>query len=257
MSPSADSAGSLLASRVVPPRDPLPRPRRSLLYLPASDERALDDARSSPADAIMLDLEDAVAPAGKPAARELACAAVRSGGYGERELVIRVNGTDTEWHAEDLRAACAAGPDAVLVPKVGSPDVVRDIAQQLADLGAPETTQLWAMLETPSAVLRAAEICAASDRLSVVVVGTNDLTAELGAARVPGRRPLLTSLGLCLLAARATGRVILDGVHNDLDDADGFLAECRQGRELGFDGKTLLHPAQVAVANQVFGDGQG
>ena len=243
----------------MPSRDPLPhprtrpRPRRSLLYLPASDQRALDDARSSPADALMLDLEDAVTPDAKPAARDKACAAVRSGGYGGRELVIRVNGTDTEWHAEDLRAACAAGPDAVLVPKVSSAEEVRRLAGQLDELGAPAAMQLWAMLETPYAVLRAAEICAASERLTVVVVGTNDLTAELSAEHVPGREPLLPSLGLCVLAARATGTVILDGVHNDLDDTDSLLAECRQGRALGFDGKTLLHPSQVAVANEVFG----
>jgi len=201
----------------------------------------------------MLDLEDAVRPEDKEVARDLACAAVRSGGYGARELAIRVNGTDTPWHAEDLRAACAAGPDAVLVPKVSSPEVVRGLADSLGELGAPATTQLWAMLETPYAVLRAAEICEASERLTVVVVGTNDLSTELRAERVPGREPLLASLSLCVLAARATGRTVLDGVHNDLDDTEGLLAECRQGRELGFDGKTLLHPAQVAIANQVFG----
>jgi citrate lyase subunit beta/citryl-CoA lyase len=140
----------------------------------------------------------------------------------------------------------------VLVPKVGAADVVRRLADQLDELGAPPSTQLWAMLETPSAVLRAADICAASDRLTVAVVGTNDLTSELGAEHVPGREPLLASLSLCVLAARATGTVVLDGVHNDLDDTEGFLAECRQGRALGFDGKTLLHPSQVPGANAVF-----
>jgi citrate lyase subunit beta/citryl-CoA lyase len=239
----------LLDAAPAPPR----RPRRSLLYLPASDDRRLADARSVPADALMLDLEDAVAPAGKPAARDRACAAVRSRGYGSQEVVVRVNGTDTAWHAEDLRAVCAAGPDAVLVPKVSSAEVVRRLAGQLDELGAPATTQLWVMLETPYAVLRAAEICAASERLTVVVVGTNDLTTDLGAEHVPGRQPLLPSLSLCVLAARATGKVVLDGVHNDLDDTEGFLAECRQGRELGFDGKTLLFPAQVPGANAVFG----
>ena len=246
---SADA--TLLASRFVTAPDP--RRRRSLLYLPASDEQALEGARSVPADALMLDLEDAVRPEDKDAARELACAAVRSGGYGDRELVVRVNGTDTVWHDDDLRAACAAGPDAVLVPKLGSPDVVRHLADRLEELGAPATTQLWAMLETPAAVLRAAEVCAASERLTVVVVGTNDLTSELGAEHVPGRQPLLTSLELCVLAARATGRVVLDGVFNDLADTVGLRAECEQGRALGFDGKTLLHPSQVAVANEVFG----
>jgi citrate lyase subunit beta/citryl-CoA lyase len=229
------------------------RRRRSLLYLPASDQQALHAARTSPADALMLDLEDAVPPGAKDVARDLACAAVRSGGYGDRELVVRVNGTGTPWHTEDLRAACAAGPDAVLVPKVSSPDEVGRLARALADLGAPATTQLWAMLETPYAVLRALEICAASERLTVVVVGTNDLTADLAAERVPGRQPLLTSLGLCVLAARATRKVVLDGVHNDPTDTGGLLAECLQGRTLGFDGKTLLHPSQVSVANEVFG----
>ena len=229
------------------------RARRSLLYLPSSDPGALEAARTVEADALMLDLEDAVRPEDKDRARDLACAAVRSGGYGDRELVVRVNGTDTPWHEDDLRAACAAGPDAVLVPKLGSPDVVRRLADRLDELGAPATTQLWAMLETPAAVLRAAEVCAASERLTVVVVGTNDLTTELGARHVPGREPLLTSLQLCVLAARATGTVVLDGVHNDLEDTEGLLAECRQGRALGFDGKTLLHPSQVAAANAVFG----
>ena len=226
---------------------------RSLLYLPASDERGLDAARSSPADALLLDLEDGVSPRDKEAARELACAAVRSGGYGGRELVVRVNRTDTVWHDADLRAACAAAPDAVLVPKVESPDVVRDLAARLDELGAPAATELWVMLETPAAVLRAADLCSASDRLTVVVVGTNDLTTELGAEHVPGREPLLASLSLCVLAARATGRVVLDGVHNDVADTEGLLAECRQGRALGFDGKTLMYPAQVEAANEVWG----
>ncbi len=228
------------------------RAPRSLLYLKASDERGLDAARTSPADALMLDLEDGVAPGDKDVARDLACRSVRSRGYGDRELVVRVNRTDTEWHDADLRAACAAAPDAVLVPKVDSPAVVRDLAARLDELGALPTTELWVMLETPAAVLRAVDLCTASERLTVVVVGTNDLTTELGAEHVPGREPLLTSLSLCVLAARATGRVVIDGVHNDEQDAAGLLAECRQGRALGFDGKTLLWPGQVGTANEVW-----
>jgi citrate lyase subunit beta/citryl-CoA lyase len=228
------------------------RPRRSVLYLPASNERALEKAKSLPVDGLILDLEDAVAPDAKPAAREAACAAAASGEYGARELTIRVNGSDTEWHDDDLRAACAAGPDAIVVPKVGSADAVLRLVGTMAGFDAPEHTTLWAMVETPYAMLHCEEIARASDRLAVLVMGTNDLAKELYAEHVPGRQPLLTGLGLCLLAARATGKVILDGVYNDVKDDDGFLAECRQGREMGFDGKTLIHPGQVEGANSAF-----
>ena len=228
------------------------RPRRSVLYMPSSNERALEKAKSIPCDGLILDLEDAVAPDAKPAAREAACAAASSGDYGKRELTIRVNGADTEWHADDLAAACAAGPDAIVVPKVNSADAVHTLVDALEKHGAPDRTTLWAMVETPYAMLHAEEIAAASDRLTVLVMGTNDLAKELYAEHVPGRQPLLTGLGLALLAARATGKAILDGVYNDVKDADGFLAECRQGREMGFDGKTLIHPGQVAGANAAF-----
>ena len=228
------------------------RPRRSVLYLPASNERALAKARSISCDALILDLEDAVAPAAKPAARDAACEAVAGGAYGERELTIRVNGADTPWHRADLEAACTAGPDAVVVPKVGSADAVLELVEAMADFGAPAHTKLWAMVETPAAMLHAEDIAAASDRLTVLVMGTNDLAKELSAEHVPGRHPLLPGLGLALLAARATGTAILDGVFNDVQDADGFLAECRQGREMGFDGKTLIHPSQVDGANAAF-----
>jgi citrate lyase subunit beta / citryl-CoA lyase len=228
------------------------RPRRSVLYMPASNERALEKAKTIPCDALILDLEDAVAPEAKPAARDAACAAARSGDYGHRELTIRVNGADTEWHRDDLAAACAAGPDAIVVPKVNSADAVLALVDAMASYDAPERTQLWAMVETPVAMLHAEEIAAASDRLTVLVMGTNDLAKELYAEHVPGRQPLLTGLGLALLAARATGKAILDGVYNDVQDADGFLAECRQGREMGFDGKTLIHPGQVEGANVAF-----
>jgi citrate lyase subunit beta/citryl-CoA lyase len=228
------------------------RPRRSVLYMPASNARALEKARSIPCDGLILDLEDAVAPDAKAAAREAACAAAASGEYGAREVTIRVNGADTEWHADDMRAACEAGPDAVVVPKVDSADAVLQLVEAMAGHDAPEHTKLWAMVETPAAMLHAEEIAAASDRLTVLVMGTNDLVKELYAEHVPGRQPVLPALGLTLLAARATGKAILDGVYNDVKDTDGFLAECRQGRELGFDGKTLIHPGQVAGANETF-----
>ncbi|CAO5151863.1 (3S)-malyl-CoA thioesterase [Frankia sp. AiPs1] len=228
------------------------RPRRSVLYMPGANERALEKAKGIPADALILDLEDAVAPTAKDSARERVCAAVVDGGYGQRELIIRVNGRDTAWHADDLRAAAKAGPDAILVPKVGSPQEVHAIESDLVAAGAPEHTKIWAMVETPIAMLRALEIASASPRLAVLIMGTNDLAKELRAEHVPGRAPLLTGLGLCLLAARAAGKVIIDGVYNNVKDAEGFAAECQQGRELGFDGKTLIHPGQVEPCNTAF-----
>jgi citrate lyase subunit beta/citryl-CoA lyase len=220
--------------------------------MPASNERALEKAKSIPCDGLILDLEDAVAPDAKVGAREAACAAVTSGEYGARELTIRVNGPDTEWHEDDLAAAAAAGPDAIVVPKVDSAEAVRSLVAAMERAGAPERTKLWAMVETPYAMLHAEEIAAASDRLTVLVIGTNDLAKELYAEHVPGRHPLLPGLGLALLAARAAGKVILDGVYNDVKDTEGFLAECQQGREMGFDGKTLIHPGQVEGANAAF-----
>ena len=228
------------------------RPRRSVLYMPSSNARALEKAKTLPCDGLILDLEDAVAPDDKPAARDAACAAAASGEYGAREVTIRVNGADTEWHADDLAAACAAGPDAIVVPKVDSADAVLALVEAMAGHDAPDHTALWAMVETPYAMLHAEDIAAASERLTVLVMGTNDLAKELYAEHVPGRQPLLAGLGLALLAARATGKVILDGVYNDVKDEAGFAAECRQGRELGFDGKTLIHPGQVAGANEAF-----
>jgi citrate lyase subunit beta / citryl-CoA lyase len=228
------------------------RPRRSVLYMPSSNQRALEKAKSIPCDGLILDLEDAVAPDAKPDAREAACAAASSGDYGKREVTIRVNGANTEWHADDLKAACAAGPDAIVVPKVDSADAVLRLVDAMTGHGAPGHTQLWAMVETPYAMLHAEEIAAASERLTVLVMGTNDLAKELYAEHVPGRQPLLAGLGIALLAARATGKAILDGVYNDVKNAEGFLAECRQGREMGFDGKTLIHPGQVDAANEEF-----
>ncbi len=228
------------------------RPRRSVLYMPASNERALAKAKTLATDSLILDLEDAVAPDSKSQARENACAAVASGAYGRRELTIRINSVGTEWHEDDLRAAAAAGPDGIVVPKVGSAQEVRDLVAAMQAAGAPDHTMLWAMVETPVAMLHCEEIAGASDRLAVLVMGTNDLAKELRAEHVPGRQPLLTGLGLCVLAARATGRVILDGVYNNVQDAEGFAAECEQGRQMGFDGKTLVHPGQIEPCNAAF-----
>ncbi len=234
------------------PDDGSRRPRRSVLYMPGANERALEKATGIPADAVIFDLEDAVAPDAKEAARQRVCAAVTSGRYGRRELTIRVNGIDTPWHAEDLRAAAAAGPDAVLVPKVGSAADVLTVEAALDAAGAPGSTHIWAMLETPAAVLDARAIAASTDRLSVLVLGTNDLAKELQAVPGPDRQPLQVGLQLCVLAARAAGKVVLDGVYNDTRDQAGFEAECRQGRQLGFDGKTLIHPSQVEPCNRLF-----
>jgi len=227
-------------------------PLRSVLYMPSANERALEKAKSLPCDAIILDLEDSVAPDAKPAARDAACAAVRSKEYGRRVLIIRVNSMDTQWHEDDLRAACAAGPDAIAVPKVSSGAEVKALVAKMEEYGAPASTTLWAMVETPYAMLHAYEIASASPRLSVLVMGTNDLVKELYAEHVPGRHSVATGLQLCLLAARAAGKQILDGVYNNVKDPEGFAAECAQGRAMGFDGKTLIHPDQVGPCNEAF-----
>jgi citrate lyase subunit beta/citryl-CoA lyase len=225
---------------------------RSVLFMPGDNERALEKAREIPADALILDLEDAVAPSSKEEARQHACRAVASRGYGERLVAIRVNSAGSAWHDDDLRAVAAVGPDGIVLPKVRSAAEVLKMEAALVAAGAPEKTRIWAMLESPSAVLAAHQIAPASERLAVLVMGTNDLVKELHADHVPGREPLLTSLSLCLLGARAAGKAILDGVYNDLRDLQGFEAECAEGRRLGFDGKTLIHPAQVDICNRVF-----
>lgn len=228
------------------------RPRRSVLYMPSSNERALEKAKTIACDALILDLEDAVAPEAKPEARKNAAAAVKSGEYGNRELTIRVNSIGTEWHDEDIVVAAAAGPHGIVVPKVNSAAEVRSLVAALEAAGAPDHTKLWAMVETPEAIFNVRELAAASPRLAVLVMGTNDLVKETYAEHVPGRAPLLTALSLSLLAARAAGIAILDGVYNDVKNIDGFLAECTQGRQFGFDGKTLIHPGQVDGANEAF-----
>jgi citrate lyase subunit beta/citryl-CoA lyase len=218
---------------------------RSVLYMPSSNERALEKAKAIPADAIIFDLEDAVAPDAKEAARANAVAAVRSGAYGGRVLTIRCNGLDTPWGEADLKAAAAARPDAVVVPKVSGPDHLRQVTAITGD------TPVWAMVETPAALFAVREI-AGFAQVSVLVMGTNDLAKELRAALVPGRAPLYPHLATALLAAREAGKTIVDGVYNDVKDLEGFRAECLQGQQMGFDGKTLVHPTQVEVANQVW-----
>jgi citrate lyase subunit beta / citryl-CoA lyase len=232
------------------------RPRRSVLYMPGSNARAIEKAKTIPSDALILDLEDAVAPDAKGLAREQVCAAVAAGGYGARELVIRVNALDTPWGEVDLAAAAAAAPDAILVPKVSTPETLAAIGMRLRRLGAPERTRVWAMVETPLAILRVEAIASAArdvdTRLSCFVMGTNDLAKETRARLVPGRAPMLPWLTTALAAARAHDIDIVDGVYNSLSDEAGFRAECEQGRDLGFDGKTVIHPNQVTVANEIF-----
>jgi citrate lyase subunit beta / citryl-CoA lyase len=227
-------------------------PLRSVLYMPSSNARALEKATSLPCDALILDLEDAVAPDAKESARDAACAAVASGEYGRRTVTIRVNGLGTAWHDADLAAAAQAGPAAIVVPKVNSAAEVQQLVSAMERAGAPEHTKLWAMIETPVAILDVLAIARASERLTAFVIGTNDLVKELYAEHVPGRAPILPSLHTALLAARAAGIAIVDGVYNDVKDTEGFLDECRQGREMGFDGKTLIHPGQVEGANAAF-----
>ena len=228
------------------------RPRRSLIYMPGANPRVLDKARGLPADGLIIDLEDAVAPEAKEGARAIVAAALAAGGYGSRELILRVNPLDRPWGHGDLAAAATMPIDAVLLPKVESPDRVRLTVSLLDSLGASEQLAIWCMIETPLGVLAAREIAAASPRLGALVVGTADLTKELHAVASRDRLPLITSLGLAMLAARAHGLAILDGVHLDLSDEEGFALSCRQGRELGFDGKTLIHPKQIAPANLAY-----
>lgn len=224
---------------------------RSVLYMPSSNARALEKAKILPADAIIFDLEDAVAPDAKQAAREQAVAAVQSGAYGRRILTIRCNGLDTPWGEADLIAAATSGATAVVIPKVSGTAHLAEVVRVLDEAGAPAELTVWAMIETPTAVLDVRAI-ASFDRVSALVLGTNDLAKELRAALVPGRAPLLPHLATVLLAAREAGILVLDGVFNDVKDLEGFQAECVQGFELGFDGKTLVHPTQVEIANRVW-----
>lgn len=226
------------------------RPRRSVLYMPGSNARALEKAATLPADALILDLEDAVAPESKDLARAQVCAAVKDRRFGKREVIIRVNGLDTPWGHDDLEQAAKASPDAILVPKINAHEDVAHAHQHLSD--APATCALWLMIETPSAIFNVNQIASAKGRLSCLVMGTNDLVKELRARHTPGREALQTSLNLAVLAARAHNLTVIDGVYNDIADGPGFLAMCQQGRAMGFEGKTLIHPSQVEPCNQVF-----
>ncbi len=228
------------------------RPRRSVLYMPGANARALDKARTLAADGLIFDLEDAVAPDAKEQARDNVVHALKQGGYGPRERVVRINGLDTQWGRADLQAACAGYADAILLPKVEHATQVHQAAALMREAGAPDSMALWCMLETPKGVLHAEPIAASGGRLAVLVMGTSDLAKDLRASHTAMRLPMITSLGLCLLAARAYDLAILDGVHLDLEDDAGFAASCVQGRELGFDGKTLIHPRTIAAANEVF-----
>src|SRR6202789_2198896 len=234
----------------------LARPRRSVLYMPGSNAKALAKASTLPADALILDLEDSVAADQKVAAREQVAQAVRAGGFGGREVVIRINGPHTPWGEEDLVAASAAAPDAILLPKVDGPGAIMSAARVLREAETPERTRIWAMMETPNAILNAGSIASVaadpSSRLSVMVMGLNDLAKETRARLTPGRPTMTACLATCVVAARAHGVDILDGVYNDIKDLDGFRLECLQGRDMGLDGKTLIHPSQIDVCNEVF-----
>jgi citrate lyase beta subunit len=231
---------------------PTVRPRRSVLYMPGANTRALEKARTLPADALIFDLEDAVAPDAKEAARTNVVLAAESKGYGKREIVIRCNGLGTPWGEADISAIARSGADAILVPKVESAAAVTHVVSLLDTAGAPDSLAVWAMMETPKGILRAEEIAGSHPRLAVFIMGTNDLVKDMRARHTPMRLPMVTALGLGMLAARAHGLAILDGVYNDIQDVDGFKAVCRQGLEMGFDGKTLIHPTQVEPCNEIF-----
>ncbi len=228
------------------------RPRRSVLYMPGANTRALEKARTLPADALIFDLEDAVAPEAKEAARTNVVLAAESKAYGKREVVIRCNGLATPWGEADIAAIAQSGADAVLVPKVESAAQVTHVVSLLDTAGAPASMAVWAMMETPKGMLRAEEIAGAHPRLALFVMGTNDLVKDMRARHTAMRLPLITALGIGMLAARAHGLAILDGVYNDIQDTAGFRAVCQQGVEMGFDGKTLIHPSQVEPCNEIF-----
>lgn len=230
------------------------RPRRSVLYMPGANERALEKAKTLPADSLILDLEDAVAPEAKAEARERVANVVKAGGYGPRELIIRVNGQDTEWGKADIKAAAQANPDAILAPKVATAEDIRWLDEAIAEAGASEKPRLWVMIETPLSILNIKEIAATSKstRLAGFVMGSNDLIKDFCAEPMPGRENLAACYTLAIAAARAYDLLVFDGVYNDIANADGFVAEAKQARAFGFDGKTLIHPSQVDPCNTIF-----
>ena len=229
------------------------RPRRSVMYMPGSNARALEKSKSVAADGLIFDLEDAVAPDAKDSARKQVCEAIHGGGYGQRELVVRVNGLSTPWGREDIVEACQTGTHALLLPKVQGAGYIREVLSIMDVAGAPESMAVWCMMETPLAMLHAERIASATPRIGALVMGTSDLTKDLAAQHTRDRLPMITSLGICMLAARAFDISILDGVHLDLQDMDAYEAICHQGHDMGFDGKTLIHPKQIEAANTIFG----
>ncbi len=235
------------------------RPRRSVLYMPGANARALEKAKTLPCDAVILDLEDSVAPDAKAAARQQVADVVTAGGFGAREVIIRINALDTHWWLDDLAAAAKAKPDGILVPKISEPGQLQNIAARLIDIAADHKIRVWAMMETSLGIINATTLaaCAADPeiRLAGFVMGTNDIAKETRARLLPGRVPMLPWLAQCLLAAHAYGVDILDGVYNDLADIEGFRSECEQGRDMGFDGKTLIHPNQIEPCNAAFSPG--
>jgi citrate lyase subunit beta/citryl-CoA lyase len=232
------------------------RPRRSVLYMPGSNARAIDKARTLECDGLIIDLEDAVAPDAKAAARQQVVDALKNGGFGGREVIVRINGMETPWSADDLAAMATAAPDAILLPKIGTADQLEQVGARLLGLHADLHIRVWAMIETPLAIFNIRELAAMSldseTRLAAFVIGTNDLAKETGARIVTGRAPMLGWLSTCVLAAHAYGIAVLDGVYNTLADAPGFAQECAQARDMGFDGKTLIHPNQIAACNAAF-----
>lgn len=228
-------------------------PRRSMLYMPGSNARALEKGRTLACDALIMDLEDAVAPDAKKQARAQIVAALQEGGYGQREIIVRTNGLDTPWGYEDIVAASTSGAQGILLPKVEGPTTIHQVERIMDAAGAPAEQSIWCMMETPLGILNAQDIGSASPRVGGFVMGTSDLAKDLHATHTRERVPLQASLTHCLLVARAYGLAIVDGVHLDLDDDEGFAYSCQQGLEMGFDGKTLIHPKTVAKANEVFG----
>jgi len=232
------------------------RPRRSVLYMPGSNARAIEKARTLPADAVILDLEDSVAPDAKVAARQQVVDAVKAGGFGTREVIVRVNGLDTPWHVDDVTAAAHAAPDAILVPKISTPQQLEALGQRLLDMRADLRTRIWAMIETPIAIFNILSLAKEADdsesRLDAFVMGTNDLAKDTRARIVPGRAPMVPWLMQCIAAVRVYGVDIIDGVYNDLGNAEGFARECGEARDMGFDGKTLIHPNQIEACNTAF-----
>ncbi len=230
------------------------RPRRSLLYMPGSNPRALDKARSLPADGLILDMEDSVAPESKSLAREQISSALEQGGYGHRELIVRINALSSEWGTEDIQAICEypVAPDAVLIPKIDCAKDVIDAVAAFESAGCPETVNMWIMAETPLCILNIAEVAKAHPRLRGMVLGTSDLSKDTRVRHTADRLGFITALNLCVYAARAHGLTVIDGVQLDLKDDELLYASCEQGRDLGFDGKSLIHPNQIAAANTVF-----